>query len=327
MILVFLQSDIPCFQPTDDQVRRFEASLAELADGPVRNCRSEAEFTESLPQATAVFVWVFRQEWFALAPRLRHICTPAAGRDYFRIVPPDGVTLHYGSFHGAIMGETALGAVLAVCHGLLPFAGEMSGGKRADADWPRIAMAWHGRRLGGSRVTILGYGNIGRHFARMLAPLGAKVTGITRRPHPELADEASRLGVVLATADSLDVILPETDHLVCFLPSGDETMNLLDARRIALLRPSAVLYNFGRGNLIDEDALADALSAGRLGGAVLDVFKTEPLPAKSPLRSAPNCWLYPHASAFAPDYLDLYFAKCVQAMRAYHEETTAATCR
>lgn len=315
MILLFLQHEIPCFQVTDEQARRFDDMLPECADRPVRVCRSDEEFTALLPDATAVFVWTFRQEWFDLAPRLRHVCTPAAGRDYFKVVPPPRVTMHYGSFHGAIMGETALGAVLAWCHGLLPFADAMAAGK--GTEWPRLVEARHGRRLGGSSVTILGYGNIGRHFARMLAPFGARVTGVTRRPHPELADEAALLGVTLATADSLDSILASTDHLVCFLPSGAETDNLIDARRIAFMKPSAVIYNFGRGNLIDEDALASALSSRRIAGAVLDVFKTEPLPAASPLRSAPNCWLYPHASAFAPDYLDLYFAKCAQAMRDY----------
>ena len=91
------------------------------------------------------------------------------------------------------------------------------------------------------------------------------------------------------------------------LPSGPETDRLLDARRLALLRPTAFLCNFGRGNLVDEDALCAALRAGRLAGAVLDVFREEPLPADSPLRAAPNLWLLPHASAFSPDYVDLYF--------------------
>ncbi len=314
MIIVYLESEIPCFRPTDEQVARFGRLLPEAADRPVVVCRCEEEVIKRLPEATAVFVWTFRQEWFALAPRLRHLCTPAAGRDYFKVVPPPGVVLHYGSFHGAIMGETALACVLGWCHGILSFAAAMKSG--GGADWPRVAMARHGRRLGGSSVTILGYGNIGRHFARLLAPFGAKVTGVTRPPHPELADEAARFGVALATADRLDALLPATDHLVCFLPSGAATTRLLDARRLALLGPGAVLYNFGRGNLVNEEALAAALSEGRLGGAVLDVFQEEPLPADSPLRRAPNCWLYPHASAFAPDYLALYYAKCAQAVRA-----------
>ena len=111
----------------------------------------------------------------------------------------------------------------------------------------------------------------------------------------------------VATAEELDALLPLADHVLCFLPSGPETDRLLDARRLALLKPTAFLCNFGRGNLLDEDALAAALRAGRLAGAVLDVFREEPLPASSPLRDAPNCRLLPHASAFSPDYLDLCF--------------------
>ena len=103
MLLLFLQNPIPCFQVTDGQARCFEAALPDSADRPVRVCRTEEEFTALLPQATAVFVWTFKQEWFALAPRLRHVCTPAAGRDYFKVVPPEGVTMHYGSVHGAIV--------------------------------------------------------------------------------------------------------------------------------------------------------------------------------------------------------------------------------
>lgn len=313
MILIFLQSDIPCFQVTDVQARRFEDALPEGSDRPVRVCRTEGDFLALLPEASAVFVWTFRQEWFALAPRLRHVCTPAAGRDYFRVVPPPGVAMHYGSFHGAIMGETALACVLAWCHGILPFATAMR--DNGANPWPRHEMAVHGRRLAGSSVTILGYGNIGRAFARMLSPFGARVTGITRSAHPELSAEDAAMGVTTATAGQLDDILPATDHLVCFLPSGEGTTKLLDARRIALLRHGSAIYNFGRGNLIDETALASALAGGRIAGAVLDVFQSEPLPADSPLRRAPNCWLFPHASAFAPDYLDLYFEKCAAAMR------------
>lgn len=307
MTLIFLQSEIPCFQITDAQAHRFEASLPGGAWRPVRVCRSEAEFTALLPEAVAVFVWTFRQEWFALAPRLRHVCTPAAGRDYFKVVPPPGVALHYGSFHGAIMGETAVACVLAWCHGILPFAGAMRG--EGGETWPRKTMAIHGRRLAGSTVTILGYGNIGQAFARMLSPFGTRVIGITRTERPERTAQAAADGVETATIDRLDELLKVTDHLVCFLPSGPDTTNLLDDRRLGILRKGAVVYNFGRGNLIDEAALAMALSSGHLGGAILDVFQTEPLPVESPLRRAPNCWLYPHASAFAPDYLDLYFEK------------------
>lgn len=287
MTLVFLPNRIPIFQPTEAQI----ALLAKRIGGDVRSCLDEAEFLRLLPSATAAIVWRFEQAWFEHAPNLRHIFTPAAGRDYFRIVPPQGVELHYGDFHGAIMAETALGAIISCSHGL--YAELMR-----DSEWPRLETVPLSRRLHGATVAILGYGNIGRALGALLKPFGAKVVGMRRR-----ADPAS--GTI--GPEGLDDLLRVADHVVCFLPSGPETTNLLDARRIALMKKSAFLYNFGRGNLIDEDALAYALNAGRLAGAVLDVFKEEPLPASSPLRTARNCRLYPHSSAFSPDYLDLYF--------------------
>ena len=300
-VLVHLSSDIPCFHAAPEQVGRLSGRLA-ACGGEARFCGSEQEFLAELPDAWAAVVWTFRQEWFALAPRLRHVCTPAAGRDYFRVTPPAQVTLHYGSFHGAIMAETALGAMLSMAHGLLPFAESMRRpGAVGDEGWPRIPMAVYGRLLAGSTAVILGCGHIGTALARLLAGLGVRVIGVTRGARP------SEPGIERVTADRIDAVLPEADHVVCFLPSGPETDRLLDARRLALLKPSAVLYNFGRGNVMDEEALATALRAGRLRGAVLDVFREEPLPPDSPLRGAPGCFLYPHASAFVPEYLDLYF--------------------
>lgn len=307
MILVYLENQVPYFRPTDAQIARFDRILPANADRPVRVCRNEAEFVSLLPQATAVFVWSFKQEWFALAPGLRHVCTPAAGRDYFRVTPPPEVEMHYGSFHGAIMGETALGAMLACAHGLLQSASAMRA--PLNAAWPRDDFA-AARRLAGSTVLILGCGYIGSALAKMLKPFGTRTIGVTRSGRAVEDAEA-------APVSKLDELLPLVDHVVCFLPSGKETDGLLGAARFARFKPSAFLYNFGRGNAIDEAALAGALNERRLAGAVLDVFSSEPLAADSPLRSARNCFLYPHASAFAPDYLDLYFDKVAAAMAAH----------
>ena len=307
MRLVYLQNKVPCFQPTDEQVRRFAERVN--ASGEVRLCRSEEEFLALLPKARAVFVWDFRQEWFARAPLLAHLCTPAAGHDYLgALVPPPGVTVHYGSFHGAIMAETALGAVLSCAHGLLPFAGAMTSGGEA---WPYDRVVAGARRVFGSTIVVLGFGAIGRRFGEMAKRLGAKVVGVRRHPAPDAEAADSVVG-----ADRLDEVLPSADHLVCILPSDTGTTGILDARRIALLKPTAFVYNFGRGNAIDEDALAAALAARRVAGAVLDVFREEPLSPGSPLRSAPNAFLYPHSSAFSPDYLDLYFEKVAESIEA-----------
>ena len=312
--LVYLSHAMDVFRPTEAQVRRFADLCGDGAD--VRRCTIEAEFLAHLPEARAVFVWDFRQEWFDRAPKLRHLCTPAAGRDYFRVVPPPRVAMHYGTFHGAIMAETALGALLACTHGLLPFASAMrrDGGGKA---WPRRDIMLRSRRLCGQTVAILGFGRIGRAFGALVKPFGATVIGVRRSPVPDpaAADRVAGVG-------ELDEVLPLADHVASFLPSGPETDGLLDARRLALLKPSAFLYNFGRGNLLDEEALAGALRRNALAGALLDVFREEPLPADSPLRDAPNCFLYPHASAFAPDYLDLYFAKAAAEIRKLNAECT-----
>lgn len=299
-VAVFLEHEVPVFRPDDAQLARFADRL-----GPswrVVSARTEAGFLELLPEADAADVWTFRQAWFAQAPRLRWLCTPAAGRDYFRVVPPPGVERVYGGFHGAIMGETAAGCVLALAHGILPFAQAMRG--EGSAAWPRPALAARARRLAGASVVILGFGRIGRAAARFLAPFGPRLSGIARSvcpPPPDLP------GVETGGAADLDRFLPRADFLLLFLPSGAETDGLLDARRLALLPPGAFLLNFGRGNAVDEAALAAALRSGHLAGAVLDVFRDEPLPASSPLRGAPNAWLFPHSSAFSPDYLDLHF--------------------
>ena len=96
--------------------------------------------------------------------------------------------------------------------------------------------------------------------------------------------------------DSLDEILPETDLLVMSLPSTAETIDMLNRSRIELLPEGAFVVNVGRGTAIDEEAIADALESGHLGGAALDVFKTEPLPADSRLWKIPNLLITPHVA-------------------------------
>ena len=301
-LAVFLESEVPVFRPSDASVARLAALLG--GGWRVRAAHDEASFLAILPEADAAVVWTFRQEWFASAPRLRALCTPAAGKDYFRVTPPPGVELRYGSFHGAIMGETAAACVLSLSHGLFQGASLMTarGGREA---WPRPFLAARARRLAGATCAILGFGAIGSAAARFLKPFGARIAGIARTAKPRPAwfgPEDATFAVSDAAA-----ALRDASFLVSFLPSGPETDGLVDAALLSLLPPGAFFLNFGRGNCVDENALAAALASGRLAGAVLDVYREEPLPLSSPLRDAPNAWLFPHSSAFSPDYVDLCF--------------------
>ena len=149
------------------------------------------------------------------------------------------------------------------------------------------------RSLQGARVLIWSFGNIARTLAPPLELLGAHVRGVARHA-------GVRGGTEIFTEDALPQLLPETDALVMILPGSDATTGALSAARLSLLPPHAWVVNVGRGSSVDEAALNEALRRGKLGGAALDVFETEPLPDVSPLWDAPNLILSPHAAGGRP---------------------------
>jgi phosphoglycerate dehydrogenase-like enzyme len=290
--------------------RHADALRAKLPGVRTVICREAAEFLRALPEAGIAVAWRFRQEWFDLAPRLRILATPAAGRDYFTVTPPAGVEVLYGSFHGTIMAETAVGMLLALARGLA-----RANGPLRECAWPRAALSPGMRTLRGSHVVILGYGAIGRHLARLLEPFGVTVTGVRRRtPGPDAAEDPK--GTRVVGVAELDDILPRCDHLVCVLPGGPDTDGLLDERRLSLLPEGAALVNLGRGNCLDHEALVRGLGEGRPAAAFLDVFAEEPLPPNSPLIGCPNLYRLPHASAIAPEYLDLFVEEFAERLAA-----------
>jgi phosphoglycerate dehydrogenase-like enzyme len=124
-----------------------------------------------------------------------------------------------------------------------------------------------------------------------------RAIGVRRTPRGDEPCETWPLG-------RLDELLALADAVVLALPLADETRHLLDARRLALMKRGAWLVNVGRGALVDEPALVEALRNGRLGGAGLDVFEVEPLPPESPLWSLPNVLVTPHNSGDAPGNLE-----------------------
>jgi len=158
-------------------------------------------------------------------------------------------------------------------------------------------------------VSVLGFGHIGGHIARLLKCLGAEITGLRRTPgaRPEYFSEEDRL----LSVSRLDDVLAKTDHLVLCLPATPDTTGIVNAGRLALLSPQAGIYNVGRGNAIDEAALAALLRKRPLCEAYLDVFGEEPLAADSPLRGLPNCLVLPHVSAVAPEYMDLFVGELI----------------
>lgn len=143
----------------------------------------------------------------------------------------------------------------------------------------------------GSRTLVVGMGDIGTEFGKKMHALGSAVEGVRRHKStpPEFAE-------AVHTMDRLDEALGRADIVACSLPGTKETFHLFDAERIGKMKKGAVLINVGRGSLIDENALVQALKSGQLGGACLDVAAQEPLSEDSPLWDTENLVLTPHIS-------------------------------
>lgn len=148
------------------------------------------------------------------------------------------------------------------------------------------------RELGSTRWLIIGYGHIGRETARRLKGFGVPMVGIQRSPRPD-----DSVGEV-ATPDDLGRYLPQADVVLLCCPLTDATRGLVDAGFLARMKPGAMLVNVGRGGLVVESALLEALDGDRLAHAVLDVFETEPLPEASPFWSHPKVSVSSHSSSF-----------------------------
>mgnify|MGYP003824968459 CR=1 FL=1 len=167
----------------------------------------------------------------------------------------------------------------------------LSTARVAQGQWPRAALS-DGRELGGKTLGLVGFGSIGQLTAQLARALGMRVVAhdaLMDRDHPAYA----RSG---AECRPLDDLVAQADVVSLHVPLVDSTRNLFGAQRIAAMKPGAVLINTARGGIVDERALADALRAGRLGGAAIDVFAAEPLPAQPHFADCPNLVLTPHVA-------------------------------
>jgi phosphoglycerate dehydrogenase-like enzyme len=231
--------------------------------------------------------------------------SPFAGVDAYLSLIPEGATLcDAQGVHDVPVAEWILTAILASLK-YIPFYVRM----QSTQDWKQrigaesIYLAAHPGEgphippaledeLEGKTVLIVGYGSIGRATEDRLQPFGVHMLRLGRRQREGVASE-----------DQLDSLLPQADVVVLLVPLTDQTRGLIDRRRLALLKPGALLVNAARGPVVDTDALVDALNAGNLHAAI-DVTDPEPLPAGHPLWTAPNLLLTPHIAGCSPRMMD-----------------------
>lgn len=230
-------------------------------------------------------------EYIGAQKELRWVHTHSAGVDHLvgRDLPfPGHVKLTNSSgVYSTAGGEHIMAMMLYFARGLYVYRQDQQRG-----EWVRDIS--HARLLKGETLCVLGLGDIGRQVVARARAFEMRIIGVRRNPAP--MDGVERV----IAPDQLDEVLPETNHLAITLPLTRETRGMIDARRLALLPKGAFLYNIGRGAVVDEEALVKALQSGHLGGAGLDVFVEEPLPAGHPLWEMDNVLITPHLGADTP---------------------------
>jgi D-2-hydroxyacid dehydrogenase (NADP+) len=290
--LVYLENAVDAFSITADQYLRLRESLPAMIFYRVT---SDHEFEELLPECDIVITWKFLEHWYANAPLLRWIFTPAAGNDWIVRDPSHQSIVINGTFHGVLITESLLGMILFFNRRFRQLIDNKN--KRIfDRNVQSSAPSLYGQH-----VLIIGYGTIGRYAGSVLSSLGCSVSGVKR----SLCDNRTSKAA-LYTFDKLPQIIGTADHIVTILPNDASTDNILTPDHFYRMKRSAFFYNTGRGNCYKEETLVHALDAGHIAGAGLDVFEKEPLPESSKLWQMNNVFIMPHSSAVCKQYLDFY---------------------
>ncbi|MDP9363550.1 MAG: D-2-hydroxyacid dehydrogenase [Chloroflexota bacterium] len=227
-----------------------------------------------------------------LSPGLRWVQTTSAGVGQLvkrlGLQESDVIVTTASGIHAGLLAEFVFAALLFHAKRIAHLQAEQCAHR-----WQRFAT----RELAGQTMAIVGPGRIGRRVAQVARSFGMTVWAMARANDP---GRAAALGVDrLFGREELPAMLGGADCLVLCAPHTPETEGLLGRAELAALKPGAVFVNIGRGALVDEEALIDALRVGQVGFAALDVVRTEPLPADSPLWDLPNVLINPHSASTA----------------------------
>ncbi len=269
---------------------------------------------KEIRDAEVVITWSLRPEQIVLARKLRWIHSPAAAVHQLlfpELVDRDIIITNGRDVHGPVVAEHVIAMILALAK-KLPQASRFQhrqawGQEELWNSYP------HPREVAGATLGLVGLGTIGGSAARHASGLGMRVIAV--REHPE---KATPEGVEQVFASSqLDTLLAQSDYVVLAAPVTSATHNLIDAAGLAQMKPDACLINVGRGQLVDEAALIQALRDHKIGGAALDVFVEEPLPPSSPLWNFENVLITPHTAGLTEKQWERQYAVVAENLRRY----------
>ncbi|MEV6506159.1 D-2-hydroxyacid dehydrogenase family protein [Streptomyces sp. NPDC051642] len=299
----------------------YQNAATELADwSPLKDTVEVASLREHLDDegelaaalATADIVVTLRERvpfpasLLARLPRLKLLIASGMRNTVidYAAAKAHGVTVCGTASSSAPPVELTWALLLGLARGIVEEANSLRGG----GPWQQTVGAdLHGRTLG-----LLGLGKIGSRVAQVGLAFGMRVTAWSQHLTQERADE---VGVQLAP--SKEQLLADSDFVSVHLALGDRTLGLLGPAELALLKPTAYLINTSRAAIVDQDALLAALHGGRIAGAGIDVFDSEPLPAGHPMRTAPRLLATPHLGYVSRANCTTYYGQAVENIQAY----------
>ena len=276
--------------------------------------KRDAPFEKELADAEIVFTGSIRPEQFAAARRLHWVHSPAAAIHQFlfpEFIASDVILTNAREVHGPVVAEQVIAMILALA-------------KRMPQDvrfqlkhtWGQEIL-WNGnacpREIAGATLGLVGFGSIGRNVAIRAHALGMNV--IVVREHPT-KDTPEFVHEVLPSSQ-LNEMLALANYVVLSTPVTPTTRGMIGREQLAHMKPDAYLINVGRGPLIDEAALIETLRNRKIGGAALDVFDQEPLPADSPLWDLENLLITPHTAGMTEKLWERHYALFSKNLRRY----------
>src|ERR671916_2591216 len=268
-------------------------------EGWRRPQEDEEEFLAMLSEAEVLYDFPrgHVRDLAEVAPNLRWVQGSMAGAGEVAkkagLLETDVVVMTASGVYSAPLAEFAVMAMLQHAKNLDRLRRD-----KAERAWRQT----HTDTLEGKTLCIVGVGSIGGAIAERVRPFGTRVVGVKRTVRGD--DPAWRHADELYQTDRLHDALGEADYVAVTLPGSPETQHLVDAGAIEAMKPGAYFANVGRGTVVDEGALVEALRGGHLSGAALDVFEVEPLPQESPLWELENVIVSPHATDMVPSLIN-----------------------
>jgi phosphoglycerate dehydrogenase-like enzyme len=289
-ILVLAAPDEPQLSMLDD--------LRETASVVIGN--SAQAFENAAATADGIFNWSgslsLIRDVFLMSPSVRWIHSRSAGLErtlFPELIASDVIMTNGSGVFSPSLGEFALAAILYFAKDFRRMIRNQMAARWEPFDILPIS---------GQTVGIVGYGDIGRAVASRVRAMGMNVLAVKR--HAPTHNNPDPFAERIYSPDQRLAMLPQCDYVVVAAPLNAETVGLINEAEFATMKPSAVAINVGRGPVIDERAMVNALSQNKIKGAALDVFDEEPLPANHPFYQLENVLLSPHCADHTPDWLD-----------------------